>query len=286
MEKEAYCQESKEFQLKVIWPASSSPTQAARAVIDRQIFQHMTQAIAAAVLALAGKRQSTLTFNDNLWRRQGIRFDTAGGELKQHNLTLAIEATDERSKLKCKQHHFIPEMLFEKPKKSVCYPDLKIAGRYKKNDGKLKLEQDLHFSNLKYCASGSLFIKGPLLAADNIRVFSRYFPALEKRFPPATALHEVSHWDEAVFDDMRTAWDDAEIPNWMLVNRWDWASGELLESELSFKLDKAMADQWDFKTLQAADKLYRELKKSGLFKTVPPIFFYDDPVSSQNIVLV
>lgn len=282
MAKKPELQESKEFQLKVIWPTQTGTP----GVTDKEIFDLVTKTIASCVLNLAGKGKSEMVFNNNQWQREGIRFDTAGKELKKHDLTLAIEATDQRTKLKSKQHNFVSELLFDKPKKSVCYPDINASGEYKKHDTKLKREQDLHFSNLKYCASGSLFLKGRHTTVKNLAFFADYFPGLSKLLPAKTALQEISHWDEFVFDDMRTAWDDTVFDSWMLVNRWQHKDKQLLESELSFKVEKSMADDWDYTQLAQASALYLELQKSGVFQPVPPIFFFNDPVSSHPVKLV
>jgi hypothetical protein len=72
----------------------------------------------------------------------------------------------------------------------------------------------------------------------------------------------------------------------MLVNRWQWETDELLESELSFKVEKTMGEEWPYDALQVASVLYLELKKTGIFQAAPPIFFYDNPVSSTNIKIV
>lgn len=285
-----YRQESKEFQMKVIWPQSGKAKDCQPGITDQAIFQLVREQLVKTIGHLAGKKTPKFEFNDVPWRREGIRYDTAPkgepGILKLNNLTLAVEATDQMTKLKCKQHHFIPELLFSKPSKSICYPDIQAASRYKKHDAKIKLEEDLHFSNTKFCASGSLFVKGRQVSAERMAFFSRYFPALDDLLPAETRLHEVSHWDEAVFDDFTTSWGKNVISSWMLVNRWQWGTGQLLESELSFKVEKTMGEEWPYEALQVASALYLELKKTGIFQAAPPIFFYDNPVSSTNIKIV
>jgi hypothetical protein len=286
MAKQVYQQASKEFQMKVVWPLPGSKKKREPGETDRAIFQHVAATLQAVVTTLAAGKKSDCQINDNLWRREGIRYDTATGDLKQHQLTLAIEATDARTKLKCKQHSFIPELLFSKPQDSICHPDAKRAAEYKQHDAKFKLEEDLHFSNLKYCASGSLFIKGRQTEVSNLDYFSHYFPALDQLIPPTTPLQPVSRWDEAIFDDMRVSWGKTKIDSWMLVNRWDWTTHELLEAELSFKIAKDYDAAWDVKQLAAASQLYVALQKSGAFRPVPPIFFYDNPVSSVPVALL
>lgn len=283
MTAKVFRQESKEFQMKVLWPVKAGKTALRPGITDQQIFRHVTQVIATAVARVADGHKTKTVFNDNLWRRDGVRYDTAQSDLKRHDLSLAIEASDQRTKLKCKQHSFVPELLFDKPGQSLCYPDIEASGVYKKHDSKLKLEQDLHFSNTKHCASGSLFVKGRAEQVDTLAFFSRYFPALNMLLPADTSLQEVSRWDEAVFDDMFTSWSKIEFTSWMLVNRWNRENNTLLESELSFKVDKAMKADWDYPKLHGAARLYLELQKTGAFQPVPPIFFFNDPVSSTAI---
>jgi hypothetical protein len=98
-------------------------------------------------------------------------------------------------------------------------------------------------------------------------------------------LQPVSRWDEAIFDDMRVSWGKTEIASWMLVNRWDWTKHTLLEAELSFKIEKGYDETWDHKQLAAASQLYVALQNSGVFLPVPPIFFYDNPVSSVAVAI-
>lgn len=280
-----YRQQSKEFQMKVVWPPDGQTADLQPGVTDQQIFQHVTQTISAVVTRLAGAKTTELVFTDNLWRREGIRYDTAGGDLKRNNLTLAIEATDEKTKLKCKQHQFVPELLFEKPKHSLCLPDREAVSHYQQHAAKFKLEEDIHFSNIKYCAAGSLFVEGRANQFGSLDDFSHYFPGLGTLRSPAAPLTPLSHWDEAVFDDMRTGWGKCRLADWMLVNRWDWGTNTLLESELSFKVTKALAADWDYRLLRRAAALYLELQRSGIFRAAPPIFFFDNPVSATDIII-
>jgi hypothetical protein len=82
---------------------------------------------------------------------------------------------------------------------------------------------------------------------------------------------------------MNTRWDGNDFSTWMLVNRWDWRSKTLIESELSFKVEKEVKEKWDPDELGAANKLYLGLYQSGFFLPAPPIFFYQAPVSSVAI---
>jgi hypothetical protein len=174
-------------------------------------------------------------------------------------------------------------MLFEKPRQAISYPDIKLAGKFKKHDATLKLEQDIHLNNIKFCASGSLCVKGRQTAAGSIEAFSRFFPGLHRLAPANTPLQEISHWDEAIFDDMGMGWSRMEVDNWMLVNRWDIKTKALLESELSFKVAKPMQDDWDYRALREASRLYLALQKTGVFQLQPSIFTFDNPVSSIDI---
>lgn len=251
---------------------------------DEALFLAVTDAVSHAVALLADDNRSTARFVNNLWRRAGIRYDTAHWELKRHQLTLAIEATDKRTKLKCKQHAFLPEILFDKPVNSLCYPDIRRSGNYRKHDTKFKLEQDLHFDNVKFCASGSLFLKGRRTDVTTLGFFSTFFPGLNTLLPATTPLKEVSRWDEAVFDDMAVNWNRTRISSWMLVNRWETKGGTLLESELSFKVSEKFGGEWDHAGIAATNDLYLALQASGLFMALPPIFTVDNPVSSIDIV--
>ena len=221
-------QESKEFQMKLRWPVDGVVA-ATPAAEDDALFDIARRAIIDATEALAAGRRTDFEFNAQPWLREGIRYDTAQLELKRAQLTLAIEATDERTKLKCKQHHFVPELLFDADGQSLCQPDPATRERFGK--AKFKLEQDLHFSNLKYCASGSLFLNGRRTAVSDIGFFSRHFPGLAARFPANTPLQPVSHWQETVYDDFRVRCGRRVVDSWMLVTRRDAARLGLLIHE-------------------------------------------------------
>ncbi len=276
-------QKSKEFQMKLVLPeAGEEPINKAK--VDQELFKLVTDTITSIVKRHTAATEPLLNFDINKCiHREGIRYDTKNNLLKQHNLTLAIEATDKRTKLKCKEHNFIPELLFENAAESICFPDIQASKNYDKHGTKFKLEEDLHFSNLKYCASGSLFVKGCSTQVETLAFFSHYFPKLEKLLSDSTPLKILSHWDETVFDDMRVEWEGTVFYDWMLVNRWDWGTKKLLESELSFKVENEMDKKWEYDVLGKANRLYLELKKTGIFMAAPPIFFYDKPVSSVDI---
>lgn len=284
MDDKVFLQESKEFQLKldidsVLKGVSKTPGPA-----DEALFHAATQAMREAVEKVAHGHEHEVTVEDNGWHRDAIRYDTADGQLKENDLTVGIEATDERTKLKCKQHNLVPELLFDRPTHAIGYPDIEASRVYKKHDTKLKREQDIHFDNVKTCASGSLFVKGRQTDIRDSAFFMRYYPRLDKVLPKVVPLRAVSHWDEVVFDHMRTRWKHADIDTWMLVNRWDAKTGELLESELSFKIAKEMDAEWDYRLLHAASDLYLALRATRRFRELPPIFTFADPVSSLDIV--
>lgn len=273
-----YQQRSVEFQLKV--DATIAGNKGKPAAVDAALYAKVQGVISKAVKKFSGKAKLKLDF-PKLWIRDGIRYDTdaqdkANGLFRKHNISLAIEATDKLTKYKCKQHNFIPELLYTKPKSALCYP------KAKGTDVKLKLEQDIHFNNCKYCASGSLFLKGRRTDIATVGDFSQLFPAIEQIAPADTPLYPVLHWQETVCGKMRTAWKNVDI-EWYLVNRRDQQTGEFVESELAYKVKKAMKDDWDYAVLELASQLYLDLRVAGIFRQHPPIFYYHDPVASVEI---
>lgn len=284
MTEKVLLQESKEYQLKIDIAANPPQKDRMPGRGDQTLFQAVSKAIRQAVDDVAHGHESQVVIRDNGWQRDARRYDALDGKLKASQLTLAIEATDERTKLKCKQHTFIPELLFAKPADAIVYPDIQASGLYKKHDTKLKREQDIHLDNIKFCASGSLFLKGRQTDIEDSSFFLRYYPHLDRILPATVPLQTVSHWNETVYDDMRTRWKHTDITTWMLVNRWDARTHELLESELSFKVVKELDDAWDYSLLRNAGALYLALRKTGVFMELPPIFTFPDPVSSIDIV--
>ena len=266
-----------EFQLKIDTDLVVTKTDSAE--IDAELYTKVQEVITHAIQKIAGKSKLKLTF-PKPWIREGIRYDTDpqpdNGLFRQHNMSLAIEATDELTKYKCKQHHFIPELMYLKPKSALCYP---------KNKGtsvKLKLEQDIHFNNAKYCTSGSLFLKGRRTDIRTVADFSRLFPRIERIVPPDTELSPVSHWQETVCGKMVMRWGDVTL-EWDLITRWDHQTQVLVESELSFRILKTMKADWDDALLAVGNQLYLDLRTAGIFRLNPPIFYYHDPVSSVEI---
>jgi hypothetical protein len=266
-----------EFQLKVDTAIVTTRTKPAD--IEAALYAKVQKVVSKAVQKLAGKAKLELEFPEP-WIREGIRYDTdavtSKGLFRMHNMSLAIEATDQLTKYKCKQHNFIPELLYTKPKSALCYP--KNTG----TDVKLKLEQDIHFDNCKYCASGSLFLKGRRTDIATVGDFSQLFPGIGHIAAPDTALYPVSNWQETVCGKMVTAWRDFRI-EWDLVTRRDHQTHALVESELSYKITKAMNDDWDYALLALASQLYLDLRVSGIFRQNPPIFYFQDPVAGVEI---
>ncbi|MFY9261885.1 MAG: hypothetical protein WAO71_15450 [Gallionella sp.] len=266
-----------EFQLKMDIPLVVTKTQPAE--IDAELYAKVQQVISLAVKKIAGKSKVKWVF-PKPWKREGIRYDTdavsSNGLFRQHNMSLAIEATDELTKYKCKLHQFIPELLYRKPKAALCYP------QNKGTDVKLKREQDIHFNNCKYCASGSLFLKGRQTNIRTVGDFGRLFPRIEQIAPFDTPLYPVSHWQETVCGKMVSSWRDMTL-EWTLVTRWDHQTHTLLESELSYKVVKSMKADWDDALLAIASQLYLDLRTTGIFRLHPPIFYFHDPVSGVEM---
>lgn len=281
-----YLQESKEFQLKVKPPGLKGKT-ADRRQIDALLYENVKKAIGLAVRALPDAGGRRLSFPESPIDREAVRYDTSAkrddGLLRKNWLSLAIEATDKHTKLKCKKHSFIPELLMDSAETSICHPKPKEGVKYGKDSLVLKLEQDLHLNNTKTCASGSLHLKGRRTDVKNMAFFSDCFPRLETLLPADTPLHVVQHWHETVFDDIEAGFGGFVFDNMMLVNRWDFQTGELLESELAYKVRKQMGEPWNYDHLRLASRFYQELYSTEFFLSDPPIFYYFDPVASVDI---
>lgn len=233
---------------------------------------------------LAGERKARPLRSGDPVLREALRYDTSlnsdEGLFRKHWLSLAIEATAERTKLKCKHHSLIPELLYATPDESICFPAT-VDGRHTK--ARFKVEQDIHFSNVKTCASGSVFVPGRLTEVADVAFFSTHFPRLTGLCTPETRLHTVHHWREMVHETGEIFLGKTRLSNLMLVTRRDPASGALVESELSYKVRKEMGRDWDQEELKAASRLYSELHATGAFQEDPPIFYVFDPVASVDI---
>jgi hypothetical protein len=238
------------------------------------------------------------------WRRHGERYDILPevGLFKSHDISLATEKGEKDgrkgTKLKCKLHNLVPELLYERSKKSYCYP---TAGRFAKTKGvepKFKLEQDVHFNNTKYCATGYLIIPGDKHRFGKVGDFLHFFPRLkdlsgvQKDIP----LLKVRDWQETVFDDLKFRIGDWDFDG-ALVTRRDTHTGAWVESEFSFKIkppkDKKSKKKsscldpcgiWDHRKLRKLAAIYDELyATSTVFIQQPPIFYFSNPVSSVDI---
>lgn len=277
MSSKIFHERSIEFQLKL--DTASAVSDMTPSEVDAVLYASVQKVISQVVRQLAGKSKLKMTF-PKPWVREGIRYDTdvqsSRGLFHKNNISLAIEATNELTKFKCKQHNFIPELLYRKPKSALCYP------KNKGKSAKLKLEQDIHFNNCKYCASGSLFLKGRRNNISKVGDFSRLFPRIEVISSGNTPLYPVSHWQETVCGKMVTAWGDIGL-EWDLVNRWDYQTNRLVESELSYKIIKSMKAKWNQDVMSIGSQLYLNLRATGIFRLHPPIFYFHDPVSSVEI---
>lgn len=230
------------------------------------------------------------------WKRRGERYDTMPGNagiFRSNRLSLATEKREDKNgkftKLKCKLHNFVPELLYRTPKKSWVWPS---PGNYKTNVKlKFKLEQDVHFNNCKYCSTGYLTIPGCNHKFKKMKDFLPYFPRLTA-IPGVhkdMALWKVKNWDEVVFDDIKMTIGTWDIRG-ALVTRRDHVTGEWDESEFSFKLKrngrgclKAMEPARGWGELRALQLVYDELfKNDQVFIREPGIFYFADPVSSHG----
>ena len=225
------------------------------------------------------------------WLRRGERYDTCGNLFRAHNISLATEKSErdgkQRTKLKCKLHSFVPELLYKRRKSAHCYPSPSNSGV----KTKFKKEQDIHFDNCKYCATGYLTLSGTGDEFNRVGDFIEYYPNLAKipGVQPSDRLERVKNWDESVFDNIKM-----EINGWKLkgalVTRREHRSGEWVESEFSFKA-KEPKKGWKRKDLRAFAAGYTRLLREyahadGLFIRAPSIFFFDNPVSSRDIELL
>ena len=233
------------------------------------------------------------------WSRHGERFDTSpvAGLFRSNGISLATEKAiagkkKMKTKLKCKLHSLIPELLYENREDSYCYPSIEDE----EVEPKFKLEQDIHFNNCKYCATGYFKLPGTNHCFQTASDFLQYYPGLADvpGFDEATTLIKVKDWEETVFDDMKL-----EIGGWTikgaLVTRRDMSTKKWVESEFSFKLTRRDEDDckrlepargWDRGKLAELAKLYNELYgMSAVFIQTPSIFFFSDPVSSRDVRL-
>ncbi len=181
-------------------------------------------------------------------------------------------------------------MLFAKPQDASVYPNTQQVFNFKDHDATLKLEQDIHLDNTKYAATGSLYVAGDLGSDLNpdkpcrLSLFSMYFDKLNGfvgQDGDSTLLVPDQHWNEVIYD-ITTDWVGDKIDSWMLVTRWNTKDKTLVESELSFKFQQEDGE-WNLEKLNERCRLYDALGRHSLFKPLPPIFTFADPVSSFEI---
>ncbi len=237
--------------------------------------------------------------------RRGERYDTLPdvGLFRCQGISLASEKTgggsEARTKLKCKLHNLVPELLYRKRKKAWCWPALPAEDAEPSYQPKFKLEQDIHFNNTKVCATGYLTLDGHEHEFVRVADFLPYFPRLEglEGVGAERLLVRVKDWDEVVFDDMQFRIGKLKLKG-ALVSRYRHDSGEWDETEFAFKLkrkrskdddcDKFLrpAAGWRYRDLRRLAALYRELYSiSSVFIQSPSIFYFSDPVASRDIRL-
>ncbi len=236
------------------------------------------------------------------WPRHGERYDTlpSVGLFKSSNISLAtekgVDGKSAKTKLKCKLHNFVPELLYKKVDKSYCVPSVGPYGDDPDVELKFKLEQDIHFDNCKYAATGYLIIPGRDHKFKKVSDFLPYYqrltrvPGIKHDMP----LVKVKDWQETVYDDLLFYIGDWEFKG-ALVTRRDTVTGDWDETEFSFKIkqpDKDCewlepADGWDYGKLQTLAAIYNEMFRiSSVFIQSPSIFYFSNPVSSRDIRVI
>jgi len=289
MSRKVIRQLSKEFQIKVVEDVGRSDD----ACIDRvwDLLKSISE---------SGRQDFRLLGEKPVpWVRHGERFDTdrTAGVLLANRISLATEKRrDEgggRTKLKCKLHNLVPELLYPSARRALCYP---AKGPYRRRGdvkARFKLEQDVHFTNTKYCATGYLTIPGAGHRFDTLADFFPYFPNLARvaGLSPDLRLERVKDWQETVWDDFRFCVGGRNLRG-ALVTRRVTGSGSWEESELAFKVRQPKARSrwlrpgrgWDRRSLAALAALYDELYgHAEVFIQRPPIFLFANPVSSLDI---
>ena len=282
---------SKEFQIKVREEAVISDDHCIETVMD--ILEGIEE---SGRFDFKLKRKS-----GRRWERRGERYDTLPtiGLFKSNNVTLATEkrgeGDDARTKLKCKLHNFVPELLYETVESAWSVP---APGDYGDEvEPKFKLEQDIHFTNCKTCATGYLTLPGRDHEFSKVKEFLPYYPNLLKIPGTKRSQHlvKVKDWNETVFDDIEMSIGDWAIRG-ALVTRRDFLTGAWDESEFSFKIERALGDEedpmepaagWDYQKLRELAAIYNELYRiDSIFIRAPSIFTFADPVSSTKIRVV
>lgn len=267
---------SKEFQLK-LRPQLATSDQRAKETV-KEMLKWLEDNSALNWKGSSGKD----------WERTGERYDSEDKFFKANRITLATEKSEDdknRTKLKCKLHNFVKELLYDTPEESYCHPE---NGGHEEVKLKFKTEQDIHFNNCKYCATGYMKLPGTDYRFKNVEDFYPFYPNL-KQVPGIKSsfkLKRVKHWNEVIFDDIEMSIGNLEMKG-ALVTRWNVKEKNLDESEFSFKITRTGA-RWDYNELVELAKVYDLMysRFADIFLIQDPgIFTFENPASSQEIIL-
>jgi hypothetical protein len=275
---------SKEFQVKLKQSLGEYYEQARDTLLD-----------VLKCVETSGRYRFKVQSEGESWKRRGERFDTLPniGLFRQNGISLATEKRkDDKAgtKLKCKLHNLVPELLYSKPETSWGWPRDDVVGV----ERKFKLEQDIHFDNAKFCATGYLVLPGTDWKFKQVGDFTRYFPLLSD-LPGVRQdqrLYKVKDWDEYVQDEMVFEICGEKVEG-ALVTRRNRLDNSWDETEFSFKVkqkDKECgwlqpARGWDEDCLRTLSAIYKEMyRMSSVFIQSPSIFYFHDPVASKDII--
>jgi len=248
-------------------------------------------------IADSGRYHFKVESKGDSWERRGERYDTLPniGLFQQNGISLATEKRKGEkagTKLKCKLHNLVPELLYSKPETSWGWPRDEVAGV----ERKFKLEQDIHFDNTKFCATGYLVLLGTDWKFKQVGDFTRYYPLLSDLpgIHQNQRLYRVKDWDECVQDDMEFEICGEQVKGALVTRRnrlddsWD-------ETEFSFKVKQKNkecgwlqpAEGWDMDCLRTLSAIYCELYRlTSVFIQSPSVFYFHDPVVSKDITRV
>ncbi|MES9897574.1 MAG: hypothetical protein ABW148_00960 [Sedimenticola sp.] len=152
---------------------------------------------------------------------------------------------------------------------------------------RFKREQDIHFNNCKYCATGYLKLPGNDYSFKRADDFLTHYPNLArlKGFDGEARLLKVKEWDEYIWDSIEMEVAGVEIGG-ALVTRIHRTNGVWDESEFSFKVRADEQGEWNREMLQHLSDLYNRLYTEYadlFFVREPSIFTMENPVSSVAI---
>jgi len=275
---------SKEFQIKLKQTLGEHHEKARDTVLD------LLECIEAS-----GRYRFKVKSKGESWKRRGERYDTLPdvGLFRRNGISLATEkrkGKDGGTKLKCKLHNLVPELLYSKPQTSPGWPRDDVADV----DRKFKLEQDIHFDNTKYCATGYLILPNTDWTFETVADFARYYPLLSDLpgIHQDQRLFKVKDWDEFVEDEMVFEICGEEVKG-ALVTRRNRLDGSWDETEFSFKVKQKHkecswlepAKGWDEKCLHTLSEIYNEMyRMRSVFIQSPSIFYFRDPVASIDVI--